>query len=755
LHPDLCLLLSTSGSTGSPKLVRLSHTNVESNAEAIASYLDIRPTDRAITTLPMTYCYGLSVINSYLASGATVLLSNDSVVDGAFWERVRRERVTSFAGVPFTFELLDRIGFAEMDLPSLRYVTQAGGRLAPDMVRRYAEIGARRGFQFFVMYGQTEATARMAYVPPDQLLANPNVIGVPIPGGAFELVPIPDGPAEEGELYYRGPNVMLGYATGPRDLALGRTVDLLATGDIARRTPDGLYEIVGRTQRFVKLFGLRIDLQRVESALDAHAIRAVCTGNDEFVVVAVERGADCAEVARLVRAETSLPDHCVRVVAFDLMPRLANGKIDDASILACGADIHTRSTRTPGDMRATYAAVLRRSDITGRDTFVGLGGDSLSYVEVAMCIEERLGYLPDNWHVTPVDELDALEPRRRRLKSMETGVVLRALAIFLVVADHVLWIPFQGGAHVLLAIAGYNFARFGLAPRDDGRFRHSLAMIARILVPTGVVVAITFSFTSYPGIGKRIFLSNYLDRGVWRYWFIEVLVHTLIVLAVVFCIPAVRRLERARPFAFPSVLLAVAIAVSYARIYEDDPDFRIYRTHVVVFIFILGWLIQRASTPLQKLAISIVSVAAILPFFDRLSRGLIVTGGVLILLWVRSVRVPAALGRVLAVVAAASLYIYVMHFELYRRLMFHVPKPVVVALAMALGIVTWFVVQVSASALTRRAVRRRRQVRRVLRLPSSRAHRLPRGPQPLRSRPVPAGLRQPAANRHPRVRASR
>lgn len=233
LHPELALLLSTSGSTGSPKLVRLSAENLQSNAAAIAGYLGIRDADRAVTSLPLHYCYGLSVVNSNLLRGAGLLLTGDSVVDESFWTRVREWRATSLHGVPYTFDLLDAIGFERMDLPSLRYVTQAGGRLAPDRVRAYANLADRRGWRLFVMYGQTEATARMAYLPPELAASQPAAVGVPIEGGSFELA--------DGELIYRGPNVMLGYAEHPADLALGRTVDALATGDLARRTPDGLY----------------------------------------------------------------------------------------------------------------------------------------------------------------------------------------------------------------------------------------------------------------------------------------------------------------------------------------------------------------------------------------------------------------------------------------------------------------------------------------------------------------------------------
>ena len=258
LHPDLAVVLPTSGSTGSPKLVRLSHSNIQANADAIASFLDITESDRAATTLPMHYSYGLSVINSHLARGASLLMSQHSVVDACFWKSFTEQQATSFAGVPHTFQLLKRSGFETRDLPSLRYVTQAGGRLNADDVQLFATLGAQRGWEFFVMYGQTEATARMAYLPPDQAWQNPRAIGVPIPGGEFSLE------APDGELVYRGDNVMLGYAHSPDDLALGKTVHELRTGDIARRNENGLYELVGRKSRFIKPCGVRVDLDALE-----------------------------------------------------------------------------------------------------------------------------------------------------------------------------------------------------------------------------------------------------------------------------------------------------------------------------------------------------------------------------------------------------------------------------------------------------------------------------------------------------------
>ncbi|MFC7617210.1 AMP-binding protein [Actinokineospora soli] len=282
------------------------------------------------------------------------MLTDKSVVDAEFWATVREHRVTSLHGVPHTFALLDRVGFSDLDLPHLRYVTQAGGKLDPATVRRYAELGEARGWRLFVMYGQTEATARMAYLPPELACAHPAAIGVPIPGGDFTL--------DDGELVYRGPNVMLGYATAPADLALGREVTELRTGDLARRTPEGLYEVVGRRSRFIKPFGLRVDLDAVERFLAGEGVPAACAGDDDALVVAAL--GDRKRAGALVRARFGLPAGSVRVVPVDEIPRLPSGKPDYPAIARLGARAAARR-RCAGCSRTRWA---RRCPTTPRSS---------------------------------------------------------------------------------------------------------------------------------------------------------------------------------------------------------------------------------------------------------------------------------------------------------------------------------------------------------------------------------------------------
>ncbi len=569
LHPDLALLLSTSGSTGSPKLVRLSRFNLAANAESIATYLDITRTDRAATTLPMSYCYGLSVTHSHLLRGAALVLTELSVVDDDFWNVFRKRGATSFAGVPHTFELLDRIGFEAMSLPNLRYVTQAGGRLDPDRVRRLANLGYRAGWRFFVMYGATEATARMAYLPPELAHDHPESIGIPIPGGSFRIEPVDGMPDGTGELVYRGPNVMMGYAHTAADLAADAGVEELRTGDISRQRPDGLYEVVGRSDRFVKLYGLRIDLQRVESALHADGVTAICTDGDGLLLVGAADRPEDTDVAAAAADASGLPGAAIRVVDVYEIPRLPTGKPDYRSLRERAADRTTDDARL--DLRGLFADVLQidTADVDPRSSFVDLGGNSLSYVAMSVRLERALGHLPADWQRLPLSELESARKTRRWWgTTLETSVALRAAAIVLVAGSHAeLWVLW-GGAHILLGVAGYNFGRFCLTPLPRAtRVRHLVSTIGWIAVPAFLWVAFALLVTDDYAASNLLLANKFLGPGdsmtAGRLWFVEVLVWVLVGLALLCATRWGDRAERRWPFGVAAAFLALGMALRW------------------------------------------------------------------------------------------------------------------------------------------------------------------------------------------------
>lgn len=701
LHRDLALLLSTSGSTGSPKLVRLSHDNVQTNADAIAAYLDIRSTDRAGVTLPLHYCYGLSVLHSHLTRGAAVILTCHSVADRAFWDLFRRVRGTAFAAVPYTFDLLDRLGFADLDLPDLRYITQAGGRLDQDRVRHYARLGRSRGWDLIVMYGQTEATARIAYLPPHLAEAAPDAVGIPIPGGTLRIT-------TEGELVYSGPNVMLGYAEQPADLNRGSDVTELFTGDLARLGDDGLYRIVGRRSRFLKLFGQRVDLQRVETRLTAHGVTAACTGDDRTLVVAVEtagtRGPDPAAARRLTAEITGLPASAVSVHTRERLPRLATGKPDYPAIAALAGGEPDPSHADPSDPVAElvrrYAMVLDRADVTPADSFVDLGGDSLTYVEASIHIEEVLGTLPRDWHVTPIADLGAGPAlpgrdgtrRRRRLRMLDTSVLLRAVAIVLVVGTHVQLFGIAGGGHMLLGVAGFNFARFRLtAAGRRERVRGIARSLGRVLAATVPWILLVMLTTHQYTLANVLLLNNVVgtdeQHNTWHFWFIEDLVYVTVAATALLSLGIVDRWERHRPLALPVAVMAVGLIARYQLV----PGIELHKTIANAWLFAIGWTAAKATTRGQRLALTVATAATIPGYFDDPPREAVVIAGLLLLIWVPAVPATRLITVVAAALASASLYIYLVHWQVYGHISsFSKPLAAVACLAAGLGYAALF-----------------------------------------------------------------
>ncbi|WP_415839283.1 AMP-binding protein [Nocardioides zeicaulis] len=692
LHPDLALLLSTSGSTGSPKLVRLSRDNVASNAAAIADYLGLTPADRAITALPLHYCYGLSVLHSHLIAGASVVLTDLSVVDECFWDLFTATGATSLAGVPHTFDLLDASGFAERDLPTLRQVTQAGGRLAPEAVRRWSRAGRERGWDLVVMYGATEATARMAWLPPHLAEDHPAAIGVAVPGGALRLDESVDDRPDVGELCYSGPNVMMGYAHTPADLSRGAGPDELRTGDLARLV-DGLFEVVGRRNRYGKVFGLRLDLDAVESHLraevDRHA-RVVATDRAVHVLLRHGRGNEAARI--LVVDQCGLPVHAVEVHLLAEDPLTPSGKVDRAALLALATaaeqdDRHERDGRAadPGvrDVRADLVRVLGRPDARDDDSFVSLGGDSLSYVELATRLADHFpDGVPAGWHTRTVAELQRLADtaaapapdRRRRWVRLDTTVALRALAILFVVASHVDLVHLEGGAHLLLALAGFNFARFQLSaaggPRT--RLRHGLAGLSQLVVPSvlwvGTVALVLGSYDWTTTFFLRELVSSSEWDDQWQLWFLESLVWLTVGALALTCVPALHRRERRDPFRFALAVLAVTAGARFAEVGLRAGPTERYTTLVVAFFFALGWAGARADSTRRRVLVSVLATVLTVGFFGQAHREAIVLGGFLLMLWLPHVGVPARLARVAGVLASASLFVYLTHWQVYPRL---------------------------------------------------------------------------------------
>ncbi|WP_129788569.1 AMP-binding protein [Promicromonospora panici] len=708
LHPDLALLLSTSGSTGSPKLVRLSRQNVRSNALAIAEALRITEDDRAITSLPLHYCFGLSVLHSHLVAGASVVLNEGSVLTEDLWNTVDDLGVTTMAVVPHTVELLESTGALEQPHPSLRLLAQAGGRMHPDRVVRTAALGRRQGWELAVMYGQTEATARICVLDPALVADNPDAVGRPVAGTSLHLdTSVPEAADGSGEVVVRGPGVMMGYAEHPDDLALGAMLSELRTGDLGRIGPDGLLRLVGRRSGFAKIMGLRIDLTTVESALESVGHIASVGGDDAGLTVVVEPapGAIPVETAALVRrlaGEASGLSPASVAVAVAELPRLPNGKVDR---LACIALVRhgqqRRQTREqgpqgavgPADPSPTLAVEVAHAvgDVLGIDavdlgrSFVQHGGDSLSHVQASVGLERLVGRLPSGWHHRPLGELvelgrpardlpstaavDGARGRWWRSRSMETSVLLRAIAVVIICGSHADLFHILGGAHTLLAVAGFNAARFGLSmPTARGRWRASTRTLIGVAVPT-VAVAL-FGMVAQDRYGwANVLLVNWIFGDVAygfrnELWFVDALIACTITLAAILAVPWVGRAWRLQPWRVAAAVAVVALVPRFLILYLGEGVLRgIMPT--TFWLFAVGAAVAYADTRRRRLltlAIAVVGGATFFP--DDLVRNATILLGIALLTFVREVRLPARVVPVVSLLASASLYVYLIQFPI-------------------------------------------------------------------------------------------
>jgi len=689
-HPDLAVLLSTSGTTGDSKLVRLSKTNIASNAAAIAEYLAITPGDRAITTLPLFYSYGLSVLHSYLAAGAALILNERSVIDPRFWESFRDHGATSMALVPHQFNLLARHGFTGDDLPGLRYITQAGGKLDTDSVRHFHALGKAGGWDLVLMYGQTEAAPRISWLPPSALPGAADTIGRAIPGGRIRVLDENGAeitePGRPGELIYDGPNVMMGYAESRPDLARGVEVTELRTGDIAERTAGDFFRIVGRMKRFVKIAGLRLSLDQIEAMLHGKGLAAQAVAVDDRLVLLHTEDGMGERAQEAVADAYGLPLSEVRVSHLPEIPLLASGKPDHKALSRIAADVLTQEAARPKARNHSIAEALKsatRSRKVGpEDSFTSLGGDSLSYIQMQIALEERMGEAPAGWETMPLARLEALASAasaRPTRSPVSIDVLLRVVAISFVVIQHATDYALFGGVWVLMVLMGVSASRFQMQLIAEGKaLRLGFRMLYPIL-PMYFLLLLAYGtlrdhvpLTSVLLVGEYEIIEGSLLSG---YWFVSFYAKVVLILMLIAAVPPARRLVTNAPWATPAVataalLLALAALLMQGGYVIDQvsvwPAVH-YTTHGFIEclpFFLVGWMIQQMQG-VRQVVVTIVLAAAMVAVFTQFQ---IRTSAVyflaicLCLIAIKpKIMLPVSVARLLQTLASITLFVYLFH----------------------------------------------------------------------------------------------
>lgn len=326
IHPKIKLLLSTSGTTGSPKFVRLSDENLVQNAKSIMEYMPIRTDDVVPLNVPINFVYGLSIFTTNCIKANQIVCTDKDAFQKEFWTDFKKYGYSTLGGVPYFYEMLYSIGFFKKDHPSLRYLTHTGGMLNHKLIEAISDFSEKFGKQFFAQYGQTEACGRMAYLPPKDLLRKGTSIGLPVKNGSFEI------DNETDELIYKGPNVFGGYANIRGDLQFFEQQEKLHTGDKARKDDEGYYYIVGRIKRIVKLFGVRLNLDETELLLkDALGGQTfICLGiNDKHLAVMyTDKNLNKELILKVLKAKLNLHANSLKVMFIEDVPLTPNGKVN-------------------------------------------------------------------------------------------------------------------------------------------------------------------------------------------------------------------------------------------------------------------------------------------------------------------------------------------------------------------------------------------------------------------------------------------
>ncbi|MGI9264481.1 MAG: class I adenylate-forming enzyme family protein [Gammaproteobacteria bacterium] len=338
---DCTNIIFTSGSTGKPRGAMLSHLNIVSNAISIVDYLRLGPDDRVLQVLPFFYVYGQSLLTTHALVGGTIVIENRFMYPKVALDTLEETRCTGFSGVPSSFAiLLDRSDFAERELPALRYVTAAGGAMNSALTRRLMAAMPER--QIFIMYGATEASARLSYLPPRDLPGKPNSIGKAIPGVELSVVTAEGREAEageEGEIVARGSNIMSGYWEDEEATAEVLNGKALSTGDLAYRDEDGFLYVVGRKRDFIKAGANRVSAREVEEVIaeipDIHEVAVVGVADDVLgericAFVVLREGSEVSVGMLTKSLRSKLPPYKMPSQIFirDDLPMNESGKID-------------------------------------------------------------------------------------------------------------------------------------------------------------------------------------------------------------------------------------------------------------------------------------------------------------------------------------------------------------------------------------------------------------------------------------------
>ena len=326
VNSELAIILTTSGSTGNPKTVRLTKENLYENADAALDALKLAELDKHILSLSMSYSYGLLICNMSLRSYGTLYTTDKRIFSAEYGNFLRDEGITILHGVPYIYEMLDRIGFIDSLPETIRMITMGGGRAQEALHNKLNRISTERGLKIFALYGQTEGTCMLTKLLDDSVINEPGCIGVPCRGMKAYV-------ANDSELVFEGTSVSLGYAYSWKDLdKTDENNGVLYTGDLAEIDERGQIYLIGRRKRFLKLLGSRVNLDDIERFIEnEYSISCACAGSDDLIIIYLIKGDvkfPHEKFKKEINKRFGISISLISIKEIDEFPRNPYGKID-------------------------------------------------------------------------------------------------------------------------------------------------------------------------------------------------------------------------------------------------------------------------------------------------------------------------------------------------------------------------------------------------------------------------------------------
>lgn len=703
----LAYVMYTSGSTGKPKGVKMPCPNVVRYITALAQVVPVDASDIYLHVASFSFSSSVRQLLLPLSVGATLVLATREQIKNPLHllQLMQHKRVTVSDGVPSIWRVAlqlindsaeERLRASDL---SLRTIILSGDLTPIVLLKNLRQFFGDRT-RFFNVYGQTETIGNLAYAIPSDFDPDHGYVpvGYPYPHNQAYILdaslnPVRDG--DVGELYMAGGCLADGYLNRD-DLTAKTFIDqpwadgpsrIFNTGDVARRHPDGCIELLGRTDFQVKIRGMRVELdeiavtleQRPEVKAAAAAAHDSPTGEKVVVgyVVPTSRQASGKQWQQELRQclGEQLPDYMVPALFMELeeLPKTPSGKLNRRALAKPAALTAQPVTdiRADNPIQAIFCKAFHLREVNPDDTFITLGGHSLLYVQFSIELERYLGYVPLHWETLTVAELEQQTQQKDRRPRIETNIVLRAMAICGIVANHAELLPLrmiQGGAVLLLFIAGLNFARF----QSNNLFRGQQKQIVVTLL-TGLVIPyllLESFFQVYSqdfNPSSLLFFSNFIGPEVMtmflQVWFIQLFVQCVVIMLLLFSLRPIRQLAQENTWGFSLGLVGITNLMAFVGpTLWDTADLYHRVPHMLMWLFLLGWTANFTRTRMQRVVLTILFIVSVLTVRELITSEIswLLMGGTL-MIWVKYLVLPKPLVLPVQMVGAASYYIYLTH----------------------------------------------------------------------------------------------